>query len=532
MLPLILLVLSLPLLTLATPPKLIISILIDDLGAADLGYTNHNQIRTPALSRLREEGVSLSRFYVQPICTPTRSSFLTSRLALSLGMQGKQTIQQGCSWGLGMDEITFPSALQSAGWSTRMVGKSHLGGDYWRRTPTYRGFDSFFGYLYGAEDYYSHQLGGWFDLRNDTQARCGPGCSQAIGPKHNGTYSPYLFSAEVVRLIQEAGESTTPTYIHFTPQSVHAPLEAPAEFIAPYLPVFGKNNTARAVHAGALACLDEAMANITAAIAAAGLEDDTLIYMSSDNGGPMGPTGDGTMASNYPLRGGKHSLYEGGVNVAAFVWGPRFVGSGVNRTWRGLSHVTDVGMTLLEAAGVSPLPHPPTQPIHGVSFWTPLTTNAPVSARPSVVVNVDYTTPLPQAAIVTQEGWKLILGSGGDSTCNYWSDPNGERETPSPGVLEEEGGSWRGSSDGPSAPPPPTLWPLSDMTPTLYNLTVDPRETQNVSASHPEVVAALIKELAMWGSKVAVPVVENPTPEPASNPGKFFNGSWTPWKGI
>jgi arylsulfatase B len=444
-------------------------------------------------------------------------------------MQGKQTIQQGCSWGLGLDEITFPSALQASGWDTHMVGKSHLGADYWRRTPTYRGFNSFFGYLYGAEDYYTHKLAGFFDLRKDTRAECGPGCSQPIGPLHNNTYSPFLFSAEVVRLIEEAGKSTTPTYIHFTPQSVHAPLEAPAEFIAPYLPIFGKNNTARATHAGALACLDAAIANITAAIAAAGLGADTLIYMSSDNGGPMGDIGDGTMASNYPLRGGKHSLYEGGVNVAAFVWGPSFVGSGVNRTWRGLSHVTDVGMTLLEAAGVEPLPHPPTQPIHGVSFWTPLTTASPSSARKSVVINIDYTTPLPQAAIVTQEGWKLILGKGGDDTCNYWSDPFGEKETPSPGVLEE----WAPSSITHSAPPPPSpMWPLSDMTPTLYNLTVDPRETQNVTALYPEVVAALIQELSVWGASVAVPVVENPTPEPASNPGKYFNGSWTPWKGM
>ena len=283
----------------AKAPRLILSILVDDLGSADLGFTGSG-IKTPHLDRLRSEGVDLRSYYAQPICTPSRASFLTSRLPLAYGLQGKQTVQQGCSWGLDMEEQTFVSALQGAGWATHMVGKMHLGADYWRRTPTYRGFDSFVGYLYGAEDYFSHVLAGGFDLRNDTQRRCGPGCSKNIGAAMNGTYSTMLFGAEMLRLISMAGDQ--PTYIHFTPQSVHAPNEAPASYIAPYIPIFGPGNPVRAIHAGALACLDEAIGNITAALAMAGLANDTLIFLSADNGGPLGASGDGTMASNFPRR--------------------------------------------------------------------------------------------------------------------------------------------------------------------------------------------------------------------------------------
>ncbi len=511
-------------------PRLIISILVDDLGAYDLGFSNANQIRTPALDRLRSEGVELTRMYVQPICTPSRSSFLTSRYALALGLQGKQTVQQGCAWGLDVQERTFVQALQGAGWSTHMVGKAHLGGDRWSRTPTWRGFNTFLGYLYGAEDYYTHRLAGYYDLRRDSSPHCGPGCSVNIGAASNGTYSTPLLAAEVVRLVAAAAASpaATPTYIHFTPQAAHAPLQAPEEYTAPYRPQFGPHNQPRAVHAGTLACLDAAMANITAAIESAGLTQDTLILLEADNGGSLGSVGDGTMSSNYPLRGGKHSLYEGGVRATAFAWGPAWLGAGSsNSTWDGLVHIVDVGPTLLEAAGVAPLPPLPGRPTHGVSFWGPLLSGAP-SARASVVVNVDYTPPS-QAAIVTREGMKLILGQAGDASCNYWSDPVGLPGPPPEGA--DPVAAPAAPAPAAPAPSPPQLWPLADMTPTLYNLTADPRESRNVSAAHPELVAALLAELAGWGGGVAVPVVENATADPAADP-RRFNDSWTPWLGV
>ena len=183
-----------------SPPKLIISLLIDDLGSADLGYTGSG-IATPALDSLRAGGVELTSLYVQPICTPSRAAFLTGRQPLALGLQGKQTVQQGCAWGLDVAEQTFPQALQAAGWVTNMVGKMHLGADVWSRSPTYRGFDSFFGFLYGAEDYYSHKLGAGFDLRWDEGRRCGPGCSRAVAQAYNGTYSTLLFGARVEELV-------------------------------------------------------------------------------------------------------------------------------------------------------------------------------------------------------------------------------------------------------------------------------------------------------------------------------------------
>ena len=538
----------------ASSPKLIISILIDDLGFHDLGYTG-SRILTPHFDQLRGDGVKLTSFYVQPICTPSRASFLTNRLPLALGLQGKQTVQQGCAWGLDVEEQTFVEALASSGWETHMVGKSHLGADRWRRTPTFRGFSSFWGYYYGAEDYYTHKVGQGYDLRNDTGLNCGPGCSQAIGSAFYGTYSPYLYGPAVIRHIANAGATNTPTYIHFTPQSVHAPNQAPETFVAPYRPIFGPTNPIRAIHAGALACLDEAIGNITAAIAAAGLSDDTLIFVTADNGGPLGATGDGTMASNFPLRGGKHTLYEGGVRAEAFAWGPKWFGEPNNfNLWSGLAHVSDVGLTILDAAGVSPLPPKVGREVHGVSFWSQLVSNTP-SNRSYVVANLDYTSDGPsvaeaaasdkekaaatgevqnyaQAALVAANGWKLLLGNPATPDRDYWSDENGEPSTPPPPAAvvtrrpseSENLTSHRGGRGG-------AMWPLGNMTPSLYNVTADPRETHNVASEHPDVVAEMIQVLAEWGQS-AVPVIVNKTQDPSSDPDKFWNGSWTPWLGL
>lgn len=508
-------------------PSLIISLIIDDLGRADLGFTG-SRISTPNLDRFREEGVALSSHYAQPICTPTRAAFLTGRYPLLLGLQGKETVQQGCSWGLDVDEQTFASAFQRAGWDTHMVGKVHLGADYWRRTPTFRGFNSFVGYYYGAEDYYTHKLAQGYDLRNDSRPSCGPGCSRAIALDFNGTYSSELFGAEVSRLI--AKSSGRPTYIHFTPQSVHAPNEAPAAAIAPYKPIFGPNNTIRAIHAGALVALDDSIGVVFDAIKAAGLESSTLLFVQADNGGPMGPTGDGTMASNFPHRGGKHSLLEGGVNVVAFAWGPAWLGVGVNRTWSGLSHVTDVGLTLLEAGGVAPLAPLPGRPVSGHSFWRAITIGANESLREEVIINIDYTSPSQAAIVVPQNGtrrWKLVLGALGytadeSDAFTLWSDWNGKFEAPQPGPP---------SPAFPLTPQPVhAIWPLPDMTPTLFDLASDPRETTNLSSTFPDIVDALTARLAVWGRQ-AVDVVENGTADPRSAPSNF-NGSWTPWLGL
>ena len=239
------------------------------------------------------------------------------------------------------------------------------------------------------------------------------------------------------------------------------------------------------------------------------------------------------MASNWPLRAGKHSLFEGGVRVASFAWGSRWLGVGVNRTWPGLAHVSDVGSTILEAAGVAPLPPLPGRDVTGVSFFAPLASGAAASARAELIVNVDYTYPAQAAIVMPRDAgghqWKLIIGwpeNPGGTGLEFsggWSDPDGLAESPQPGPPLAR------APDRPASPAGPG-WPLTDMTPTLYDLATDPRETVNLTAAYPSVVADLTARLAHWGRR-AVTDVANNTVDPRSNPA-LFGGSWTPWLGM
>ena len=151
------------------------------------------------------------------------------------------------------------------------------------------------------------------------------------------------------------------------------------------------------------------------------------------DGGPIfctkGPCGDATGTSNWPLRGGKHSLWEGGTRLTAVAAGPMVHGRGVNET--GLMHHADWLPTLLEAAGVAYTPAPGFE-LHGASQWRMLTAGAP-SSRNETITNIDPLQPAVgagppgqgNAAIITAEGWKLLLGLVGPP--DEWSPPNASK---------------------------------------------------------------------------------------------------------
>ncbi|XP_046561442.1 arylsulfatase B-like isoform X2 [Haliotis rubra] len=285
----------------ATSPH-IVFIVADDLGWNDVGWHNP-QMLTPNLDKLAKAGVILNSSYVAPLCTPSRSSFMTGMYAYHTGLQHLVIMPESPAY-LPPNFITLPQRLKEQGYSTHMIGKWHLGFCNWMYTPTYRGFDSFLGYYNGAEDYYTKKMRGGLianglDFRDNKQ------------PKHTEEYSANVYARRAVNIIKSHNQSK-PLFLYLPFQSVHTPIEVPKRYENMYPNI---EDTQRRQYCGMVSALDEAVGNITQALEDTGLMNNLLLVFTADNGGPTY-----TAANNLPLRGAKTTLWEGGTKGAAFVY--------------------------------------------------------------------------------------------------------------------------------------------------------------------------------------------------------------------
>ena len=152
----------------ATPAKPnILFIVADDMGYADAGFLGGKEIQTPHLDKLANAGAVLESFYVQPVCSPTRSCLMTGRYVAHTGVYSIVTPQ--AKWGLPLDERTLATALRDAGYETAIVGKWHLGEFEEAYRPTRRGFDHQYGNWFGAIDYFTHKRNNILDWHRDDQ---------------------------------------------------------------------------------------------------------------------------------------------------------------------------------------------------------------------------------------------------------------------------------------------------------------------------------------------------------------------------
>ncbi len=381
----------------ADPKPNIVFIMADDLGNADLGYRG-GEMKTPNIDRLAKEGVRLESFYGEPVCTPSRAALMTGRYPMRYGLQ-TLVIFPSHTFGLATDERTLPQALKEAGYRTYMVGKWHLGHADKKYWPQNRGFDYFCGNVVGEVDYFTRERGGIVDWQRNGKFL-----------REQGYYTR-LIADDAVKLIDQQ-DAKTPFFLYFASLAPHAPYQVPQKYKDFYPAIKDKN---RQAYAGMISALDEDVGRIVAALEKKKLLDNTIILFASDNGGATSALfatgarsaeerkesggvglGEKPPASNAPFRGGKGSLYEGGVRVPAFVSWP---GHLQPRVVNDALHMVDVMPTLLALAGGKGSSD---HPMDGKDMWPTLAEGKP-SPNEDVLINVEAF-----RGAVRKGDWKLV----------------------------------------------------------------------------------------------------------------------------
>ena len=351
----------------------IIFILADDLGWKDVGY-HGGSIKTPNIDKLAAEGTRLEQFYVQPVCSPTRSSLMTGRYPMRYGLQ-VGVVRPWANYGLPLEERTLAQALKEAGYATAICGKWHLGHMNGQYLPTARGFDHQYGHYNGALDYFTHVRDGGLDWHRDDQ------------PVREQGYTTDLLADESIRLI-ERHDVTRPLFLYVPFNAVHSPFQAPQSRIDRYKHIQAKN---KRIFAAMLTCMDDAIGRIVSSLDKRGIRQNTLIIFCSDNGGV------GNVSDNGLLRGEKAQLYEGGIRVPAIaVWpGVLKAGAVVDEPL----HIVDMYPTLIKLAGAT---LEQSLPLDGKDAWPTIAQGKP-SPHDEILLNVT-----PANGAIRCGDWKLV----------------------------------------------------------------------------------------------------------------------------
>ena len=350
------------------PPNIVI-ILADDMGYGDIGAFGAPNIRTPRLDAMASQGQKWTNFYVQPVCSPSRAALLTGRLPIRSGMfatpsgRAPGVFRDNAAQGLPLDEITIAELLKSVGYTTGMVGKWHLG-QLPQFLPTRQGFDSWFGLPF------SH------DMRMTVPADKGLKTDAYYDPKPEYWDVPLMRNEQIIerpvdhrtltrRYTEEAvrfidANRSRPFFLYLAHSMPHIPLARSSGYV---------DHSSAGIYGDVIEEIDWSTGQVLDALRAAGVEGQTLVLFTSDNGPWLPFETHGGSAG--PLREGKGTTWEGGVRTPAIFWRPGFVRPGT---------VTDMGSgldMLTTAAALAGAPLPAGRMIDGVDLSAPLRGTGP-----------------------------------------------------------------------------------------------------------------------------------------------------------
>lgn len=435
----------------------------DDLGYGDLGCFGHPTIRTPCLDRMASEGLRFTQFYsASPVCTPSRAALMTGRLPIRSGMCSdmRRVLFPDSGGGIPADEVTLAEALKALGYATGCFGKWHLG-HLPQFLPTNNGFDTYYGIPYSND----------MDRVNDLAPK---GRAAFWAPKVEYWNCPLMRDTEIIerpvdqttitrRYTEQAIEfiqshQDEPFLVYLPHSMVHIPLFRSDEFA-------GKS--ARGLYGDCLEEVDWSVGQVMQALRNLKLDEQTLVFFSSDNGPWLSYNEQGGSAGL--LKDGKGTTFEGGMREPTIAWWPRRISPG--RVTQELGSTMDIFTTCVTLAGGDV---PDDRIIDGVDL-SPVLFDEGRSNRKSVLY---------------YRGTQLMAARLGPWKAHYFTQT-----------------SYRKDSNKREAHNPPLL----------YHLDHDPSERFNVNQDHPDVLAEIETLVAEHRQHLIAPPSQLEIPLPAKS---------------
>ncbi len=362
----------------------IVVILVDDLGYGELGCQGNHEIPTPHIDSIAANGVRFTAGYVTAsYCSPSRAGLMSGRYPARFGYDFNPVghYNEDRDAGLPLSERTLSEHLRDAGYATALIGKWHLGG-HATYHPLRHGFDEFYGFLHEGHFFVPPPyrgvttmlrrkrlpdggLGRWVrddgKLIHSTHMGHNEPAYDANNPILRGGQptleSAYLTDAwtrEAIEFIER--NKSRPFFLYLAHNAVHSPLQGADA----YMERFGHiEDVHRRIFAAMLSNLDDSVGAVLRRLRDRGLEENTLVFLLSDNGGPTREL----TSSNKPLRGGKGDVYEGGIRVPFLVQWKGTLPAG--KTYERPVISLDIYATALAVAGV---PAPRNRPPDGVDL--------------------------------------------------------------------------------------------------------------------------------------------------------------------
>ncbi len=446
----------------------IIFILVDDMGYGDFSFVNDGLSHTPSLDQMSRESLLFSQHYTaSPVCNPSRACLLTGRYPHRTG--SIDTLEWRGLERLALRETTLADILARHGYSTGLIGKWHLGAFDPRYHPKNRGFDDTVCFCGGMHDYYD-----WRIEYGETIQR------------GDGRYLTDVWTEEALSFIERHRQE--PFFLHLTYNAPHTPLQAPEEAVKPFLES-GKFNQGVSTLYGMIQCMDTGVGRILESLSAHGLEENTIVMFSSDNGPQFGGEGEEcTDRFNCHLHGAKGSVYEGGIRVPMIMRWP--AGLDGCREISDMVHFADWFPTILAMAGIEP---PGELNIDGVNLL-PLIRGEGGQYCDKRFWQWNRYTPLVISNAAARDGeWKLVRPTIKGTTAAPCVEPWLHISMYEPERLMRDGLLLEPEPARTISEPPP---------PELYNLVQDPLERENLADAHPDMVRRLLCDLENWFEEV------------------------------